>query len=556
MSKLISKNSFAILAVDDDASILDVVQGSLDIQGYHADFASDGNKAIEILKNSNYNLLISDIQMPGANGVEVAAILNQLGTGIRIIFITGGAKEDTVLKAIKERPFGFLEKPFSPDELLKIVDEAYNLWTKEKEQEHCFIKLEETVQEKTRDLKFHNERLLAEKELMKGLISQANFGLIAVDTGQKVHIMNPYAVDILGVSSEYSQTYIGMPLELVLDKDTFLRFNDLYHNVVAAPRLYEINDIDYKKERERNIIVYPIRYRDNITAVVFVIHDITDNQILQKRLLQSEKLASIGELAAGVAHEINNPLGFVTSNCNRLGEYVNNMIKYIEGGSSSGNGSVSDKDRVVQLRKEYDIDYIFEDIGNLLSETNDGLNRVSQIVQDLKMFARSDSDEPQEKNVNQLIDDALNLVRNELKYNITINKKFGQIPNLLCFPNQLVQVFTNLFINVSHAIKKHGNLEIATGTKDTVIWISIKDDGCGIPEKILPKIFDPFFTTKQPGKGTGMGLSISYGIIQRHGGTIMVESQVGQGTTFNITLPQLGVKYETVQAATIKPVGE
>jgi two-component system NtrC family sensor kinase len=260
--------------------------------------------------------------------------------------------------------------------------------------------------------------------------------------------------------------------------------------------------------------------------------------MLQKKLLQTAKLASIGELAAGVAHEINNPLGFVTSNCNTLSEYFDSSMKYwstLEQLSKESPASLPEK--VTTLREQFEIDFIEEDGKSLLKETLEGLERVSNIVVDLKSFARVDKQESEKAGINKLIEDALNLVRNETKYKLQIATDLPELPDIDCYPSQLVQVFTNLFINASHATDEKGTLNISTANRGNHIIIKVADTGKGIPESILPRIFDPFFTTKEPGKGTGMGLSISYGIIEKHGGSITAESKVGQGTTFTIKLP-------------------
>ena len=202
-----------------------------------------------------------------------------------------------------------------------------------------------------------------------------------------------------------------------------------------------------------------------------------------------------------------------------------------------------------ELRTSLDMAYIVGDLKPLVAETLDGLGRVSKIVRDLKTFARVESDSPQLSNLNALIEDALNLVRNETKTKLDIQKQFSELPEFLCFPGQLVQVFTNMFVNAAQAVAKHGTLTIRTTCETNILCVAIKDDGEGIPEKHLSRVFDPFFTTKPPGKGTGMGLSISYGIVERHGGSITVKSEPGEGKEFVILLPLNGVEAQSTPGA-------
>ena len=180
---------------------------------------------------------------------------------------------------------------------------------------------------------------------------------------------------------------------------------------------------------------------------------------------------------------------------------------------------------------------IIEDLDDLLKESLDGADRVTKIVQDLKTFSRVDEAEYKMVNINKCIDSTINIVWNELKYKVKLKKDYGNISHTKCYPQQLNQVFMNLLINASHAIEKEGEIEIKSREENDVIFISISDTGCGIPEENLNRLFDPFFTTKEAGKGTGLGLSITYDIIKKHNGEIKVDSEIGRGTTFTIKLP-------------------
>ena len=274
----------------------------------------------------------------------------------------------------------------------------------------------------------------------------------------------------------------------------------------------------------------------------------------QAQLLQGEKMAAIGQLAAGVAHEINNPVAFVSSNLNTLGEYLEDLKGFLDQNDQAmeslkqlGQPSIQKLvTGVDELKDKLDIDFLMEDLTDIVGESKSGIERVRNIVQDLKDFAHVDEAESQFADLNEGIDKTLHLVWNEIKYKATVEKDYGDIPQISCMPRQLNQVFMNLLVNAAQAIEKDGLIRIKTYADETNIHIEISDNASGIPEESLTKIFDAFFTTKPVGQGTGLGLSISYSIIQKHGGDIRVESEVGAGTTFFITLPIEGVRDEAV----------
>ena len=264
-------------------------------------------------------------------------------------------------------------------------------------------------------------------------------------------------------------------------------------------------------------------------------------EFAHNQLLQSEKMASIGQLAAGVAHEINNPIGYVNSNISALGGYVNELIEMLgvyEGAEAALDPVV--RATVAACRARLDIDFLKSDIQDILSESKEGIGRVKKIVQDLKDFSHPDEGKFLYANVHHGILSTLNIVANEIRYKADVITEFGDIPEVECILSQLNQVFMNLLVNAAHAMgsERRGKILVRSGNgADATIWIEIADDGCGIPAENLKKIFDPFFTTKPVGQGTGLGLSLSYGMVQKHHGNISLHSAPGQGTCFRITLP-------------------
>ncbi|MGB4063925.1 MAG: bacteriohemerythrin [Azonexus sp.] len=258
----------------------------------------------------------------------------------------------------------------------------------------------------------------------------------------------------------------------------------------------------------------------------------------QQQLLQSEKMAAIGQLAAGVAHEINNPVGFVNSNLGTLKTYVSQLLNVISAYEAGA------PDEISAARKKADLDFLREDLPSLVAESQEGLSRVTKIVQDLKDFSHVDQAEHQRADLNAAIESTLNVVWNELKYKAEIIRELGDIPPVACVPAQINQVFMNLLVNAAQAIEQQGKIFVRSGTENKQVWFEIEDTGQGMTEEVRNRIFEPFFTTKPVGKGTGLGLSISYDIIvKKHGGQLDVRSIPGQGTCFRLSLPlesQLG----------------
>ncbi|HEX6704539.1 MAG TPA: ATP-binding protein [Albitalea sp.] len=263
--------------------------------------------------------------------------------------------------------------------------------------------------------------------------------------------------------------------------------------------------------------------------------EIAERKHLEGQLIQSEKLASIGQLAAGVAHEINNPIGYIFSNFSTLDGYLADLFAVIAAHEAAAPATAD----IAALHERVGLDYLKEDVPALMQESREGIVRVRQIVQDLKDFSRVDASQDwQRADLHQGIESTLNIVASEVRYKADVVRDFGQLPEVECLPSQINQVVMNLVVNAAHAMgPARGVITIRTGAEGAMVWFSVEDTGSGIPPEVLPRIFDPFFTTKPVGQGTGLGLSLSYGIVQKHHGRIEVKSELGKGTTFRVSLP-------------------
>ena len=261
-------------------------------------------------------------------------------------------------------------------------------------------------------------------------------------------------------------------------------------------------------------------------------------------MVQSEKLASIGQLAAGVAHEINNPIGYVTSNLATISEYIETMRTLIELYRERDVLQPDDprrpelEERIRQVTDDEDLGFVLADIDGVLRESVEGTTRVTEIVQNLKSFARDDSLQRRPYDLNDCVESMVRLVWNELKYSCRVEKDLGDIPTMVGHGGRINQVIMNILVNAAHAIgSEQGTITIRTRAGAEEAVLEIADTGCGMTAETVARIFEPFYTTKDVGKGTGLGLAISHGIVTEHGGRIEVESAPGAGSTFRIVLP-------------------
>jgi signal transduction histidine kinase len=268
----------------------------------------------------------------------------------------------------------------------------------------------------------------------------------------------------------------------------------------------------------------------------------------QAQLIQSEKMASLGQMVAGVAHEINTPLGYVRNNVEMLGEFMQQLAPLLQAYRSLGRTLLApDSDAMAvgnalsaieQMEAATDPGLLLDDHATMLGDTLYGLGQISELVSGLKNFSRLDQAPTDNVSLNDCVESALLIARNALKSRVEVIRQLGDIPAVSCAPSQINQVLLNLLTNAAQAIDDRGRILIRTWADDSRVYLSVQDTGKGMPPEVLKRIFDPFYTTKPVGEGTGLGLSIAYKIVEQHGGRIHVASQVGRGTRFVIALPR------------------
>ncbi len=269
----------------------------------------------------------------------------------------------------------------------------------------------------------------------------------------------------------------------------------------------------------------------------------------QRQMMHNEKLASVGQLAAGIAHEINTPIQYVGDNLHALSEFVRDMTELIEAYRRSLEEarkdmtiSTSTLDTISEAEKQRDLQYILSDAPQAISQGLEGVQRVAHIVRAMKDFSHVDREEMATVDINRAVENTLTVARNEYKYVADVVMQLGDVPPVECFLSEINQVLLNLIVNAAHAIadtKQRGTITVQTRLHDAeTLEIAISDTGGGIPEEIRTRIYDPFFTTKEVGKGTGQGLNIAHRVIvEHHGGSLSFDTKMGCGTTFYIRLP-------------------
>lgn len=336
-------------------------------------------------------------------------------------------------------------------------------------------------------------------------------------------------------------------------------------NRASTRNRYTVEDLDRGQALASLLALVVANHRMNVERENRILELSTLNATLQRvntlledaqdQLIESEKLASIGQIAAGVAHEINNPIGFVSSNLGTLESYLQSMFAllaaYIEADRAAPAPLTEAMASARTLRKGHDFDFLRGDIVALLGESRDGLVRVKRIVQDMKDFSRAGGEDAWEMaDLNSVIESTLSIARAEIKHKARIETNFGNLPKVECLPSRLSQVFLNLLVNAGQAISAEGKVTLSTGVEGSQAWIRVEDTGSGISDENLSRIFDPFFTTKPVGQGTGLGLSVSYSIVRKHGGRIDVASEPGRGTEFTVWIPihRTGVEATQIQA--------
>jgi two-component system NtrC family sensor kinase len=395
------------------------------------------------------------------------------------------------------------------------------------------------------------------------ILQNMNSALLVIDTDGTIAACNPPAEQILG---EPAGSLRGRPLRRWFAADPPGE-DCIARSLADGTRFRGAESMLIRSDGTRvpiGISCAPIVDADGArVGVVATFQDLTEIAQLQRQVLQTEKMASIGQLAAGVAHEINNPMGFIHANLFQMAEYVadlrrvfsavDDLRKAVARGEPGEMREAAG--RLDAAAEESQVDFLLGDLAKAIRESQEGSERIRHIVQDLRDFSHLDTGERGLADINQCLDSTANIVWPMMKHLVVLEKEYSEIPSVACYPMQLKQVFMNLLVNAFQAIEEKiggraetGLIRLRTELRGDSVVVSVSDTGIGIAPENLPRIFDPFFTTKKVGVGTGLGLSSCYSIVRRNGGIITVESEPGRGSTFQVRLRVEGG--ETADGAT------
>ncbi len=538
------KRKLTVLAIDDFKGALDSLRLYLSkIPRWKIEFLpfADPEAGLAELARREVDVTFLDYMLGATNGLDVLKAVRKSGDDRPIIVLTGEGSESIAAEVMREGASDYLSKAsLSSKTLERSVSDALEKYRLQQE----IKKQRREIEAAGRELAEKVEQLEKSEKRQKLIFEGSPVGMILVNTERKVVEINSAALTMIKRTSE---DVIGRTCQEIFcpDERDHCPIFDKGKTTDSSERTI----IDSQGERVPVLKkVIPIEIEGK-TFLLEGFVDISERKALEAQLIHSEKMASIGQLAAGVAHEINNPTGFVASNLNTLSEYTGDVVAVLKecgcllslceeldgkAGEIAGNAK--------HLWQENDIDYVLQDLDNLIKESIEGTDRIRKIVGDLKDFSRTDKHEVEEININEAIDKTLNVAWNEIKYKAEVVKEYGDLPYITCLAGQIDQAILNILVNAAQAMKEKGTITIRTYAKDENVCVEISDTGVGIPPDIQKKIFDPFFTTKPVGKGTGLGLNITYNIIRQHNGDITVRSKPGEGTTFTISLPINGLE--------------
>jgi len=444
------------------------------------------------------------------------------------------------------------------DELERRVEER----TAELSRANGLLRREMADRERAEAALRSSERLY--RQLTEGLLE----AIVVADEGGRIKLLNPTGQRVFGY--EESEV-LGQPLTLLMPTGDRDAHEQALRRYVETQDARSVGCRTERQGRRKGGETFPlelslsaIELPEGITFLG-AIHDLTERRRMQAMIVQAEKLASLGLLSAGVAHEINNPLAFVANNLFILERDTRGLLEVLEACEEAHPALAAAHPelarRIDQLGEAIDLPYIRANLGRLFSSTRQGVKRISGIVENLRGFARLDQADVDRVDLHQAIAGSLELIRGQLeRCHITVEQHEGGLLPFVCAPAQINQVVLNILVNAMQAIEATGRgggrIEIDTRAQDDEVILEVADDGCGIPESNLPRIFDPFFTTKPTGQGTGLGLAISHRIVTDHGGRVEVESTPGRGSRFRVILPMGGKGSGRNQAGQALPAGD
>jgi two-component system, NtrC family, sensor kinase len=565
-----------IMIVEDDRISRRLLEKIVMEMGHSTIVAANGRDAWEKFQHHRVQLIITDWMMPEMDGLELCRRIrsNVCEHYTYLITLTSRSQKTDLLQVFEAGADDYIAKPFDPQELtarIKTGQRLVDLEERHRRLQHTLVESRnkirvvfDSLQEEIVSVDEALTLVSANHRFMQNLGGRFGdyMGRKATEAcrGDGKPIFKPEVIQrVAAVFADGSGQHY---LDVFPDNHGDL----CYHQISCLPikgnagRVEQVVIVtkDITEDRRKTEAIKSLNQCVMQSAAQLEAKNASLEEALtrlestQAQIFQQEKMASIGQLAAGVAHEINNPTGFVSSNLKALQDYFADVNRLLAAYQSIVSRLSADEllaslpadigDQLVQLRteeKRIDVDFVKADITDLIRDCRKGTDRIKKIVVDLKNFSHPGKASLQYTDINKGLESTLNVVNNEIKYKAKVITDFGEIPMVECFAQELNQVFMNILVNAAQAMEESGEIRVRTRLVDDCVRIEISDTGPGIHPDHLSKIFDPFFTTKEVGKGTGLGMHIAYNIIQKHKGSIRAESQLGRGATFVIDLPVL-----------------
>ena len=530
-----------ILIVDDEPAIRKLLARYLQDEGYDCQLAETVAAAKEILASNTFDLLLSDLKMPGESGLDLVRHAKKQYPQMGRIMITGYGSPEIASEIMMVGVYGYIIKPVTKNIVLITVENALRHQRLDLHMQACKVELEKNISDRT-------EKLMA-------IMNNISIGIVMFDNDMKVMELNRsmqywFPDTSLGTGLHCYQVFRNPP------KEHICRDCPMAETLLTRKTCEVIRPVTtVQGEKEFRIVTTPIFDKNgNVYAGIALYEDVTEKILLERDLHQSQKFEAVGQLAAGIAHEINSPIQYVGDNIGFLKdsfEDITGLLKTYEdlwqkltlrgGVPGELSGNLSD------AKEKADIEYLFEEIPKTFDQSFVGIQRVEKIVRAMKDFSHPGSEDKTAVDINKILESTITVCRNEWKYVAEMVTDFPlDLPLVPCFPGEISQVFLNIIVNGAHAIgdctdggsKGKGKISIKTSRAENNVQVQISDTGGCIPKEIQDRVFDPFFTTKTLGKGTGQGLAIARRVvIDKHQGNLFFETEKGMGTTFVIELP-------------------
>ena len=531
--------------------------------GYFVVEATTGAEALRHFREIQPHLIITDLRMPELDGIEFLKIVKEESELTPFIIVSGQGTMQDVIEGLRMGAWDYLPKPIHPLELLKhSVERALERAQLLRESRDHQGYLEKAIEQRTADLLVQNrmlEREIRERQAQEELVQEAR------NEWERTVNALPDMIAIVDLEHRVirlntaMQERLDRPLAEIIGQDCLMcrdAFPCLHSELIEdrLPRTVEIYDHDCDAFYSLHLIPYYAADGELIGSV-HVFHDISDQkknmkekEILHAQLLQAHKLESVGQLASGIAHEINTPTQFVSSNVGFLDEAFADVQKIVATLVNADEQQILSGEVLKQALETADWPYLEKEIPMAIEQSREGLSRVAHLVRAMKEFSHPGGKEAEVVDINHLIEMTVTVARNEWKYSSEVQLELSpDLPGVFCLADQIGQVLLNLLVNAAHTITEKlgrtpeggkGIITIKTEVDGPSVLIHFSDTGCGIPDFARAKIFDPFFTTKAVGSGTGQGLAIAYDVVtSKHNGSLTFTTAVGEGTTFTIRLP-------------------